>query len=136
MSTQAPAATETAVDDYDAITMVVQQYIDGSAVGDTSKLEQVFDPDARMYGALGHDRIDIPVQELFKMMANMPMGPAYRARITAVHQAGDAAFAVVAEDGCWGTVSFVDFFSLANISGTWKIVNKTFAHTGGTPPGA
>jgi putative lumazine-binding protein len=136
MATQAPMVADTAVDDYDAITMVVQQYIDGSASGETSKLEQVFDSDARMYGALGHERIDIPVQELFKMMAQMPMGPAYRARITAVHQAGDAAVAVVAEDGCWGTVSFVDFFSLAKINGSWKIVNKTFAHTGGTPPGA
>jgi Putative lumazine-binding len=31
-------------------------------------------------------------------------------------------------------LSFVDFFSLANIDGSWKIVNKTFAHTGGSMP--
>jgi Putative lumazine-binding len=28
----------------------------------------------------------------------------------------------------------VDFFTLAKIGGTWKIVNKTFAHTGGEMP--
>jgi hypothetical protein len=33
-----------------------------------------------------------------------------------------------------GNVSFVDFMSLARIDGAWKIVNKTFAHTGGEPP--
>ena len=46
----------------------------------------------------------------------------------------DAAFATVAEEGCWGTVSFTDYLSLARINGTWKIVNKLFAHTGGEPP--
>jgi hypothetical protein len=65
----------------------------------------------------------------------MPMGASYRARVTAVHQVGDAADVTLVEDGCWGTVSFVDFFSLARINGSWKIVSKTFAHTGGTPPG-
>ncbi len=30
----------------------------------------------------------------------------------------------------------VDFFRLARVNGSWKIVSKTFAHTGGTPPGA
>jgi hypothetical protein len=49
-------------------------------------------------------------------------------------QAGDAAFAVLEEEGFWGTVSFRDFFTLARIDGAWTIVNKTFAHTGGEPP--
>jgi hypothetical protein len=47
---------------------------------------------------------------------------------------GDAAVAVVSEDRCWGSVSFVDILSLSRIAGDWKIVNKTFAHTGGTMP--
>jgi Putative lumazine-binding len=49
-------------------------------------------------------------------------------------QVRDAAFAVLEEEGCWGTVSFTGFFTLARIDGAWKIVNKTFAHTGGEPP--
>jgi Putative lumazine-binding len=36
--------------------------------------------------------------------------------------------------GCWGDVSFVDFFSLVRIDGVWKIVNKCFAHTAGEMP--
>ena len=38
------------------------------------------------------------------------------------------------EEGFWGTVSFVDFFTLARIDGAWKIVNKAFVHTDGEPP--
>jgi hypothetical protein len=52
----------------------------------------------------------------------------------AVEQVGDAATVRLEEDGCWGNLSFVDFFTLAKIDGTWKIVNKTFAHTGGEMP--
>jgi hypothetical protein len=46
---------------------------------------------------------------------------------------GDAALAVLEEEGCWGSVSMTDF-TLARIDGGWMIVNKTFAHTGGEPP--
>jgi hypothetical protein len=38
--------------------------------------------------------------------------------------------------GCWGGVSFIDVFALARIDGSWKIVNKVFAHTGGEMPAA
>jgi hypothetical protein len=31
-------------------------------------------------------------------------------------------------------MSFTDFFALSRFDGEWKIVNKTFAHTGGEPP--
>jgi hypothetical protein len=41
---------------------------------------------------------------------------------------------VVAEEGYWGTVSFIDYFQLARIDGDWKIVSKLFVHTGGEPP--
>jgi hypothetical protein len=51
-----------------------------------------------------------------------------------VQQTGDAAVGVVAEEGYWGTVSFIDYFQLARIEGEWKIVSKLFAHTGGEPP--
>lgn len=33
-----------------------------------------------------------------------------------------------------GSVSFVDFFALTKIDESWKIVNKTFAHTVGEMP--
>jgi hypothetical protein len=136
MATLAQAVEATSIENYDAIAAVLQLYIDGSAKGDRSKLERAFHADARMYGALAGHRYDVPIEELFKMAAEGPMDTdgRYRTRITSVDQVGDVAVATLVEEGCWGTVSFVDYFSLARINGSWTIVNKVFAHTGGTPP--
>jgi hypothetical protein len=124
------------IDDYDAIARTVQLYIDGAAKGDASKLREAFHSDARMFGALGGQRVDIPIAALIDLSVEHPLDSdgSYRGRIGSITQVGDAALATIAEDGCWGGVSFVDFMSLARIDGVWKIVNKTFAHTGGKPP--
>jgi hypothetical protein len=129
-----PAQT---IDDYDAIARVVQLYIDGMAKGDVVKLKEAFHADARMFGSFSGTRYDVPISELFTMAADEPADAdgTYRGRLIAVEQVGDAASAVVAEDGVWGHgIAFIDYFSLARIDGTWKIVNKTFAHTGGEMP--
>jgi hypothetical protein len=133
----APEQTE-AIDEHDAIAATLQLYIDGSARGDSGKLRQAFHPHSRMFGSLGGTRYDVPIQALFDMMDQGPADTAgrYRGRVLSITQVGDAAMASVAEDGFWGSVSFVDFFNLAKIDGRWVIVNKTFAHTGGAPPGA
>ena len=123
------------IGDYDAIRQVVQLCLDGEAKGDVAKLKEAFHEDARMFGDLDGTRYDVPIQGLFDMAADGPADTGnYQARILSVTQVGDAAIAVVAEEGYWGTVSFIDFLSLCRINGTWKIVNKTFAHTGGQPP--
>jgi Putative lumazine-binding len=128
-------AQATVVDDYDAIRRTVQLCLDGEATGDVEKLREAFHVDARMFGSLAGERYDVPIQELFDLAASAPADTGrYRSRILALQQTGDAAFATVAEEGYWGTVSFIDYLSLAKIGGAWKIVNKLFAHTGGEPP--
>ena len=125
----------TLTDERTAIESTVQLYIDGSSTGDVEKLREAFHEAAWMYGSLGGQRYDVPVAELFAMVTATPLGSdSYSARITSVDQVGDAAVVRLEEDGCWGTVSFVDWFALAKIDGTWKIVNKLFAHTGGEMP--
>lgn len=125
----------TGVDEYDAIRRTVQLCLDGEATGDVGKLREAFHPDARMFGSLAGERYDVPITELFDLAASAPADTGhYRSRILAVQRAGDAAVATVTEEGYWGTVSFVDYLSLARIGGTWKIVGKLFAHTGGEPP--
>ena len=44
-----------------AITGVVQAYIDGSRSGDADLLRKAFHPDARMYGSLAGQRLDLPI---------------------------------------------------------------------------
>ena len=118
------------------IEQAVQLYIDGARDGDAAKLRDAFDERAWMFGSLGGNRFDVPIAEMIAMSDGHPadVDGSYEARIVSVDQVGDAAIVRLDEDGFWGSVSFTDFFTLARIDGDWKIVNKTFAHTGGTPP--
>jgi hypothetical protein len=116
----------------------VQLYIDGVAGGDTAKLEQAFHESAWMYGAIDEQRFDEPIAEMIKLVASQPADAdgSFRGSIRTIAEEGDAAMAIVDEEGFWGSLSFVDYFSLARIGGSWKIVNKTFIHTGGSLPAA
>jgi Putative lumazine-binding len=120
------------------IRRAVNLYAEGVRDGDPTRLWEAFHPDARMWGSMMGQRYDEPISEMIAMVDGKPVDVdgSYHANITAVEQTDDAASAVLVEEGFWGTVSFVDFFSLARIDGTWKIVNKTFVHTGGEPPAA
>jgi hypothetical protein len=123
------------VADYDAICRVLQLCTDGEAKGDVAKLREAFHADARMFGSLAGTRYDVPIEELFALAESAPADTGnYRSRVLSVQQTGDAAVAMVAEEGYWGTVSFIDYFQLARIDGGWKIVCKLFEHTGGEPP--
>ena len=125
------------IHDHDEIVRVLELYIDGASRGDAAKLWTAFHADARMFGQLAGARVDIPISEFVAMAVGQPADTGtYRGRVLSVTQVGDAAAAVVAEEGCWGSVSFVDFFTLARIDSNWRIVSKTFAHTGGRPPDA
>jgi Putative lumazine-binding len=119
-----------------AIEDAVRLYIDGVSKGDADKLKTGFHSEAWMFGSVGGQRYDIPISHLIEMATSQPFDSAgnYTARITSIQQAGDAAIAIVEEDGIWGSLSCVDFVTLAKIDGSWKMVNKTFAHTGGELP--
>jgi hypothetical protein len=123
------------VDDYDAIHRVLQLCTEGEAKGDVAKLREAFHEDARMFGSLAGERYDVPIAELFELAQSAPADTGnYRSRVLSVQQTGDAAVGVVAEEGYWGTVSFIDYFLLARIEGDWKIVSKLFEHIRGEPP--
>jgi Putative lumazine-binding len=115
----------------------VQLYVEGVAKGDATRLERAFSDGAWMYGTLGGQRLDMPITEMIKLIVEKPADTdgTFEATVRSVEEEGDVAVVTLEEQGFWGTLSFVDFFSLARIDGSWKIVNKAFAHTGGTPPG-
>jgi hypothetical protein len=124
----------TSIDDFHAIAAVVQRYIDGVARGDAAMLAEVFHPDAQLYGAIGDMRCDMPIADFIKHVEQEPadVDGTYRARITSIVQAGDAAGASVSEEHYAGTSWCTDFFTLCRQDGSWRIVNKTFA--GGEMP--
>ena len=120
--------------DLEAVRAVIQLYIDG-ANGDVDKLKQAFHPDARMMGHIGPMDTYIPISGFFDMVAARPglAGPNYKAIVRSIDLSADAGVAVLAETDYMGC-DFVDYFSVARIAGRWQITNKTYAHTGGTPP--
>lgn len=127
----------TDIDDHDDIATLVNLYAAGVSKGDAAMLRQAFHPDARMFGKAGSQRVDLGMEQFFEVATQHPLDSdgQYRARLISVNRVGDAAVALVAEDGCFGKgVSFLNFLSLARIGGAWRIVNKTFTHTGGTMP--
>ena len=126
----------TTAEQTDRITSVVDLYVQGCREGDADKLRQAFHADARMWGSLGGRRVDIPIAEMIAMFDGKPadVDGSYSAEVTSVEQTDDVALVVLAEEGFWGNVSFVDFFTLSLIEGGWTIVNKAFVHTGGEPP--
>ena len=60
------------VDDYDAISRVLQLCTEGEAKGDVSKLKEAFHADAHMFGSLAGERFDVPIEELFKLAESDP----------------------------------------------------------------
>jgi len=125
---------QTHLNDLEAVRAVIQLYIDGSN-GDVGKLKQAFHPDARMMGHIGPMDTYIPISGFFDMVERQPgmAGPNYKADIRTIDIVGDAGVAVLVETDYLGC-DFVDYFSVAKIGGRWQITNKTYAHTGGTPP--
>ena len=126
----------TTAQETDQITRAVNLYIEGVRDGDAARLREAFHPDAHMWGSMAGQRYDEPIAELIELMEHAPadVDGSFHAHVGSVEQTDDAASVTLSEEGFWGTVSFVDFFSLVRIDGTWKIVNKTFVHTGGEPP--
>ena len=118
------------------ITRTIDLYVEGVRDGDGAKLREAFHPQAWMFGSLAGTRYDEPIGELIALVEGHPadVDGSFQARVVSVEEVGDAAFAVLEEQGFWGTVSMTDFFTMAQIDGKWTIVNKTFAHTGGEPP--
>lgn len=119
------------INDVHQIEAKINGYIKGCETGDESALKGSFHPDARMFGAVGADRYDVPVMGgMSNAVAAQPVGP-YEARIMSVDVEGDAAAVKLVESGFWGH-DFVDFFLLSRIDGEWQIVAKSFTVTGTT----
>lgn len=114
----------------------IELYIEGVTTGNSESLNAAFHPDARVFGALGDQRVDVPIQDMIGMISAQPadVDGQFSASVRQIDEFGDIALAIVDEENFWGSVSFTDVFSLAKINDNWLIVSKSFTHTGGAPP--
>ena len=111
--------------DYDAISKVVQIYIDAGRSGKGEDMKPAFHPLATIVGYAGPDLTASPIQRLFDW--NDQNGPAteLEGRIASIDIVGSAATVRLELDN-WTGHRFTDFFTLVKIDGEWKIINKVF----------
>jgi hypothetical protein len=115
----------TNVHDYDAITKLVQHYIDGARSGKGSDMKPAFHKDATIFGYVGPDLFAGPIQLLFDW--NDENGPAsgLQARIASIDII-DTVATVRLELDDWTGHRFTDLFTLLKVDGQWQIMNKVF----------
>jgi len=109
----------------DAITKVLQHYIDGARSGMGDDMKPAFHEDATVFGYVGPDLFAGPIQNLFAW--NDDNGPAtgLEDRIASIDVVGTVA-TVRLELENWTGIRFTDLFTLLKIDGDWKIMNKVF----------
>jgi len=113
------------IGEYEAISKVLQHYIDGARSGKGADMKPAFHADATIYGYVGSDLFAGPIQNLYDW--NDQNGPASGivSRITYIDIVGTAA-SVRLESDNWTGHRFTDFFNLLKVDGQWKIMNKIF----------
>ena len=111
--------------DSERITEVIQHYLDGARSGRGDDMRPAFHADATIFGYIGPDLFAGPIEQLFAW--NDENGPAtgLQARIADIDVAGTVATARLELDD-WTGHRFTDLFTLLNVDGEWKIMNKVF----------
>lgn len=117
--------TATDIDDYDAISRVIQHYIDGAKAGMGALMKPAFHNDATIFGYVGADLFAGPIQGLYDW--NDANGPATGivSRIVGIDVVETVA-SVRLESDNWTGHRFTDFFNLLKVQGEWKVMNKVF----------
>lgn len=118
-------ATENDINEYDAISKVIQHYIDGAKSGKGELMKPAFHNDATIFGYVGSDLFAGPIQGLYDW--NDANGPATAivSRIASIDLVGTVA-SVRLESDNWTGHRFTDFFNLLKVHGEWKVMNKVF----------
>lgn len=117
----------TYVEDYQAITKVLNKYIEGCKQAKSSIMKPAFNEHATMYSVGADGKLDggaIPI--LFEGIdKNFRPSPDAQAAITRIEIVGNAASARIDANGMSG-LSFTDFFQLLKVEGKWTVVSKIF----------
>ncbi|WP_051556788.1 nuclear transport factor 2 family protein [Pseudomonas sp. CHM02] len=117
----------TYVEDYQAITEVLNKYIEGCKQAKSSIMKPAFNEHATMYSVGADGKLKggaIPI--LFEGIDNgFRPSPDAKAAITRIEIIGTAASARIDANDMSG-ISFTDFFHLLKVDGKWTVVSKIF----------
>jgi hypothetical protein len=112
----------TNLEDYEAITRVLQHYLDGAKSGKGSEMARAFHKDATVFGFVGPELDAAPVAILFDWTDKNGPATGIKAQIDIV---GTIATVRLEIDNWLGS-RFTDMFTLLKQNGDWKIMNKVF----------
>ncbi len=121
--------TDTMSAEFVAVAAALTTYFDGLHHSDTSRLRNVFHPDAIYVCATDGKLLKLSMQEYFPIVDKRP-SPASRNdprtdRILEIQFAGHVtAFARV--ECSIAPKSFIDFLTLIKLDGKWQIISKVF----------
>ncbi|MET4418891.1 nuclear transport factor 2 family protein [Bradyrhizobium sp. RT3a] len=119
------SGTATNLGDYEAITKVVQHYLDGAKSGKGNDMKPAFHKDATIFGYVGPDLFAGPIQGLFDWNDQNGAATGIQARISEIDIVGTIANVRLEIDN-WKGSRFTDMFTLLKTDGKWQIMNKVF----------
>jgi hypothetical protein len=109
----------------EAITKVVQHYIDGAKSGRGEDMKPAFHEDATIFGYVGAELFAGPIDQLFTWIEENGPATGLQARIADIDLVDTVATLRLELDD-WTGHRFTDLFALLKVDGEWKIMNKVF----------
>ena len=113
------------VSEYGEIAKVIQHYIDGAKSGSGDDMKPAFHKDATIFGYVGSELFAGPIQQLFAWNDENGPATALTAQIVSIDLI-DTVATVRLELDNWTGQRYTDLFTLLNVDGEWKIMNKIF----------
>lgn len=112
--------------DLELIQLVLNDYIEGTALGEPERVRRAFHPDFKLYNVTPQDSLSIRSGQAY--IANIQPGEknTRQGRIISIDLEGNAAMAK-AEIVIPGWRIFTDYFLLMRYEGSWKIVQKSYS---------
>ncbi len=116
-----------AIDEYEDVRDAVQAYVDACGLADAEALRAALHPSWTMYGI---DELSVEMAtsagDFVDWVDGQTPPTGYRATITAIDIAGDAATATLVEEKYYD-IDYVIYFTLVRYDGAWSITTKTFS---------
>ncbi len=109
----------------EAISSVIQTYVEGGRSGKGDDMKPAFHEDATIFGYAGADLFAGPIQRLFDWVDENDPATRLQARIASMDVV-DSVATVRLELDNWNGSRYTDMFTLLKVDGGWKIMNKVF----------
>jgi len=111
--------------DIEAISSVIQTYVEGGRKGDASIMKHSFRENATIHGHTEGGLLAGPIQLMFDFITDNPPAPNLAAKIVNIDLANTVATARV-ELKDWLGTRYTDQFTLLKENGAWTITSKVF----------